>query len=265
MEGPKIPMNLIDTHAHIYSTKFDSDRDQVIDEIRNAGVERIYMPNVDVETIDRMLDCESRYGDLCIPMIGLHPCDVKEDFQQQLYIMEDWLNKREFAAVGEIGTDLYWDKTNFDRQKEALQIQLGWAKGKDLPIVLHCRESIDETIEIIENAQDGSLKGIFHCFTGTLEQAEKIVKLGFLLGIGGVATYKNGGLDQVIPFIGLENLVLETDAPYLAPVPFRGKRNTPAFLPSIAERVGDLLQISAEKVATQTKSNALNLFKEINS
>jgi TatD DNase family protein len=263
MESPKIPMNLIDTHAHIYSTKFDSDRDEVIDEIRKAGIERIYMPNVDVETIDRMLDCESRYGDLCIPMMGLHPCDVKEDFEQQLYVMEAWLNKRSFAAVGEIGTDLYWDKSGFERQKEALNIQVNWAKERKLPIVLHCRESIDETIEIIEKAQDGSLSGIFHCFTGSLEQAKKIIKLGFLLGIGGVSTYKNGGLDQVIPFIGLDHLVLETDAPYLAPLPHRGKRNTPAYLPSIAQRVGDLLQMSATDVASLTKSNALNLFKEI--
>ncbi|HSF53021.1 MAG TPA: TatD family hydrolase [Algoriphagus sp.] len=256
-------MNLIDTHAHIYSTKFDSDRDQVIEEIREAGIERIYMPNVDVDTIERMLECESRYGDLCIPMMGLHPCDVKDDFEKQLYIMEDWLSRRSFAAVGEIGTDLYWDKTTFEIQKEALNIQLGWAKAKNLPIVLHCRESIDETIEIVEKAQDGTLTGIFHCFTGSLEQAKKIIKLGFLLGIGGVATYKNGGLDSVIPFIGLENLVLETDAPYLAPVPFRGKRNTPAYLPVIAQRVGDLLQISREEVAIATKANALNLFKEI--
>ena len=256
-------MNLIDTHAHIYSTKFDSDRDQVIEEIRAAGVERIYMPNVDVETIDRMLDCESRYGDLCIPMMGLHPCDVKSDFQQQLYMMEDWLAKRSFAAVGEIGTDLYWDKTTFEIQKEALNIQLGWAKQYSLPVVLHCRESIDETIEIIENAQDGSLKGIFHCFTGSLVQARKIVELGFLLGIGGVSTYKNGGLDAVIPHVGLKHLVLETDAPYLAPVPHRGKRNTPAYLPAIAQRVGDLLQTSVGEVALATKANALNLFKEI--
>lgn len=256
-------MNLIDTHAHIYSTKFDSDRDQVIDEIREAGVERIYMPNVDVDTIERMLECESRYGDLCVPMMGLHPCDVKEDFEKQLYVMEDWLNKRSFAAVGEIGTDLYWDKTSFKIQKEALNIQIGWAKEKSLPIVLHCRESIDETIEIIEKAQDGTLSGIFHCFTGSLEQAKKIINLGFLLGIGGVSTYKNGGLDAVIPFVGLENLVLETDAPYLAPVPFRGKRNTPAYLPVIAQRVGDLLQTSVEEVTIVTKGNALNLFKEI--
>lgn len=256
-------MNLIDTHAHIYSSKFDADRDQVIAEIREAGIERIYMPNVDVDTIDRMLDCESRYGDLCIPMMGLHPCDVKEGFEQQLYVMEDWLSKRPFAAVGEIGTDLYWDKTTLDIQKEALNIQLGWAKNYSLPIVLHCRESIDETIELIEKAQDGSLSGIFHCFTGTLAQAQKIIQLGFLLGIGGVSTYKNGGLDNVIPHVGLEHLVLETDAPYLAPVPHRGKRNTPAYLPAIAQRVGDLLQTSADEVALATKANALNLFKEI--
>ncbi len=256
-------MNLIDTHAHIYSSKFDSDRDQVISQIREAGIERIYMPNVDVETIDRMLDCEERYGDLCIPMMGLHPCDVKEDFREQLAVMEDWLEKRQFAAIGEIGTDLYWDKSTFGIQKEALEIQIGWAKDLDLPIVLHCRDSIDETIEIIEKAQNGSLRGIFHCFTGTLGQAQRIVDLGFLLGIGGVVTFKNGGLDQVIPYIGLEHLVLETDAPYLAPVPHRGKRNSPAFLPLIAERIGDLKSISKEAVALATKENALKLFKEI--
>ncbi len=256
-------MNLIDTHAHIYSSKFDSDRDQVIEEIREAGVTKIYMPNVDVSTIDRMLDCEARYGDLCVPMMGLHPCDVKEGFEQQLYVMEDWLNKRSFAAVGEIGTDLYWDKSTFGIQVEALKIQISWAKAHDLPIVLHCRESIDQTIDLIESAQDGTLKGIFHCFTGTLEQAKRISDLGFLLGIGGVVTYKNGGLDQVIPFVDLEKLVLETDAPYLAPVPHRGKRNTPAYLPIIAQRVGDLLEISVEKVAEITQANALNLFKEI--
>lgn len=256
-------MNLIDTHAHIYSTKFDTDRDQVIAEIRAAGVERIYMPNVAVDTIDRMLDCEQRYGDLCVPMMGLHPCDVKEDFREQLAVMEGWLNKRQFAAIGEIGTDLYWDKSTFGIQKEALEIQINWAKNLELPIVLHCRESIDATIGIIEKAQNGSLNGVFHCFTGTLEQARRIVDLGFLLGIGGVVTFKNGGLDQVIPYIDMEYLLLETDAPYLAPVPFRGKRNTPALLPLIAERIGDLKSISKDAVALATKENALKLFKEI--
>lgn len=255
-------MNLIETHAHIYSSKFDSDRDEVMDQIREAGIERVYMPNVDVETIDTMLACEEKYPDLCIPMMGLHPCDVKEDFQKQLYVMEEWLEKRPFAAVGEIGLDLYWDKTFFEQQKEALKIQIGWAKKKKLPVVIHCRESMDETIELIRQEQDGSLTGVFHCFTGTLQQAQEIIELGFLLGIGGVSTFKNGGLDQVIPQLELGNLVLETDSPYLAPVPYRGKRNSPVYLPIIAEKIGDYLAISKEEVAKKTKENALNLFRE---
>jgi TatD DNase family protein len=262
LEIQRLFMNLIDTHAHIYSSKFDSDRDEVIQEIQDSGVERIYMPNVDVETIEAMLACETKYPGLCIPMMGLHPCDVKEDFRNQLSIMKGWLDKRPFAAVGEIGLDLYWDKTFFEQQKEALKIQIEWAKEKQLPIVLHCRESMDETIAIVKENHNGALRGIFHCFNGNVSQAKQIIEMGFLLGIGGVATYKNGGLDQVIPEIGLDNLVLETDAPYLAPVPFRGKRNSPAYLPYIAEKIGDYLQVSKEIVASKTKENALNLFKE---
>lgn len=258
-------MNYIDTHAHIYATKFDSDRDQIIDDIRAAGVERVYMPNVDEHTIEAMLACEQKYPDLCVPMMGLHPCDVKEDFESQLSHMEEWLTKRAFAAVGEIGLDLYWDKSFFEQQKEALRIQISWAKKYGLPIVLHCRESMNETIELVKGEQDGSLKGIFHCFNGNLNQADQIIELGFLLGIGGVATFKNGGLDQVLPHIGLEHLVLETDAPYLAPVPFRGKRNSPSYIPIIAEKVGDYLQTSKEDVALRTKQNAYNLFREIKS
>ncbi len=255
-------MNYIDTHAHIYSSKFDSDRDQILKDVIASGVSKIYMPNVDLESIEAMLACEQAYPGICIPMMGLHPCDVKEDFQSQLKVMEDWLEKRPFAAVGEIGLDLYWDKTFFEEQKKALQIQIDWAKNKKLPIVLHCRESIDETIKIIRANQTGHLKGIFHCFNGDLSQAKEIIGLGFLLGIGGVATYKNGGLDKVIPEIGLDHLVLETDAPYLAPVPFRGKRNSPAYIPVIAEKVGDYLELSKEEVARKTTENALNLFKE---
>lgn len=258
-------MNYIETHAHIYSSKFDSDRDQVIQDIRDAGIERVYMPNVDLETIDAMLACEKKYPGLCIPMMGLHPCDVKDDFRDQLAVMEDWLNKRQFAAVGEIGLDLYWDKTFFEQQKEALKIQINWAKQRDLPIVLHCRDSMDETIAIVKEEHNGKLKGVFHCFTGNADQAKRIIDMGFLLGIGGVATFKNGGLDQVIPNISIDHLVLETDAPYLAPVPFRGKRNSPAYLPIIAEKIGDYLRISKEEVALRTKQNALNLFREIGS
>ncbi|SDD14489.1 TatD DNase family protein [Algoriphagus faecimaris] len=255
-------MKLIDTHAHIYSTKFDSDRDEVVEAIKAAGIERVYMPNVDVSTIERMLDCEKRYPGLCIPMMGLHPCDVKEDYEEQLDKMKQWLERRPFAAVGEIGLDLYWDKSFFKQQKLALKTQIDWAKEFDLPIVLHCRESIDETIEIVRENHNGKLRGIFHCFTGDLKQAMQIIEMGFLLGIGGVSTYKNGGLDKVIPHLGLEHLVLETDAPYLAPVPYRGKRNSPEFLPHIAQRIGDLLETSVERVGEKTTKNALGLFKE---
>ena len=173
---------------------------------------------------------------MCFPMMGLHPCSVKKDFERELYIVEDWLSKRRFSAVGEIGTDLYWDKTFFEQQKEAFMIQVSWAKKYGLPIVIHCRESIDETIELVEQMQDGNLRGIFHCFSGTAEQAKRITKLGFYLGIGGVVTFKNGGLDKVIPEIDLEHMVLETDSPYLAPVPHRGKRNEPCYIPLVAKQ-----------------------------
>lgn len=260
LEREEILMHYIDTHAHIYSKKYDHDRDDVIRRSGENGVKKIYMPNIDVDSIDPMLEAELRYPGVCIPMMGLHPCDVDKDFEKQLYVMEDWLNKRSFAAVGEIGTDLYWDKTQFERQKEALKIQVGWAKARQLPIVLHCRESIDETIGIIQEMNDESLTGIFHCFTGTVEQAKAIIEMGFLLGIGGVSTFKNGGLDKVLPEIGLEHLVLETDGPYLAPVPYRGKRNSPEYIPLIAERVGDLTESLLEKVAEITNFNADKVF-----
>ncbi len=260
MERKEVLMQFIDTHAHIYSKKYDSDRDEVIRRSVENGVTKIYMPNVDVESIDAMLEAEHRYPDICIPMMGLHPCDVKKGFEKELYVMEDWLNKRPFVAVGEIGTDLYWDKSLFEEQKEALKIQVNWAKEKELPIVLHCRESIDETIEIIGELNDQKLTGVFHCFSGNVEQANRIIEMGFLLGIGGVSTFKNGGLDKVLPEIGLDNLVLETDGPYLAPVPHRGKRNSPEYIPLIAQRVGDLTENTLEKVSEITNLNANKVF-----
>lgn len=255
-------MNYIDTHAHIYSPKFDSDREEVIQRAVENGVGKIFMPNVDVDSIDAMLEAEQRYPGICIPTMGLHPCDVDKDFEKQLYVMEGWLDKRPFAAVGEIGLDLYWDKTFFEHQQEALKIQIDWAKKKALPIILHCRESIDETIEIVKSLNDEKMTGVFHCFTGDLEQAKQIIDMGFLLGIGGVATFKNGGLDKVIPEIGLEHLLLETDAPYLAPVPHRGKRNSPEYIPLIAYRIGELAGESLETVAEITNRNALGLYKQ---
>lgn len=254
-------MNYIDSHAHIYSAKFNSDRKEVIQRSGENGVHKIYMPNIDVESIDPMLEAEQMYPDICIPMIGLHPCGVDKEFEKQLYVMEEWLNRRSFAGVGEIGLDLYWDKSFFEYQKEALKVQISWAKDKGLPIILHCRESVQETIEIVRSMNDDQLTGIFHCFTGNLEQAQDIVEMGFLLGIGGVVTFKNGGLDKVLPTIGLDQLVLETDAPYLAPVPHRGKRNSPEFIPVIAQKVGDITGNNLAKVSETTLLNANNVFK----
>lgn len=226
-------------------------------------VSRIFMPNVDHASIDGMMELESRFPNQCTAMMGLHPCSVKKDFERELYIVEDWLSKRKFSAVGEIGTDLYWDKTFWDQQEEAFLIQVKWAKQYSLPIIIHCRESIDETIALVENQQDGKLTGIFHCFSGNADQAERITKLGFYLGIGGVATFKNGGLDKVLPEIDLAHLVLETDSPYLAPVPHRGKRNEPSYIPLVAKRISEIKNCSIEDVQKKTTQNALKLFKPV--
>jgi TatD DNase family protein len=252
----------IDTHAHIYSKEFDQDRDEALRRCEENNVQRIYMPNVDHTSIDGMFEAELRWAGKCIPMMGLHPCSVKKDFQRELYVVEEWLSKRKFSAVGEIGTDLYWDKTFWEQQKEAFNIQVTWALRYKLPIVIHCRETIDQTIELVEQLQDGSLTGIFHCFTGTVEQAQKIMKLNFYLGIGGVSTFKKGGLDVVLPEIPLERIVLETDSPYLAPMPHRGKRNEPAYIPLIGSRIAEIKKISWEQVQKQTTINARSLFDQ---
>ncbi|MEO7988847.1 MAG: TatD family hydrolase [Chryseolinea sp.] len=251
----------IDTHAHIYHEDFINDRLDMLHRCEEQQVSRIFMPNVDHASIDGMMELESRFPNQCTAMMGLHPCSVQKDFERELYIVEDWLSKRKFSAVGEIGTDLYWDKTFWDQQQEAFLIQVKWAKQYDLPIIIHCRESIDETIALVENQQDGKLTGIFHCFSGNAEQAERITKLGFYLGIGGVATFKNGGLDKVLPEIDLAHLVLETDSPYLAPVPHRGKRNEPSYIPLVAKRIAEIKNCSIEDVQKNTTQNALKLFK----
>jgi TatD DNase family protein len=250
----------IDTHAHIYADEFDAERQDVLMRASLNNVREVFMPNVDHSTIDRMMEVESRWPD-CFSMMGLHPCSVKKDFQRELYVVEDWLSKRKFSAVGEMGTDLYWDKTFWDEQCEAFNIQASWARKYELPLVIHCRESIDQTIELVENLQDGKLTGIFHCFTGSAEQAKKITSLNFYVGIGGVATFKKGGLDTVLPDVPLDRIVLETDSPYLAPVPHRGKRNEPAYIPLIAQKVADIKQISLEELQTKTTENARKIFK----
>ncbi|MDW3210188.1 MAG: TatD family hydrolase [Reichenbachiella sp.] len=253
-------MQLIETHAHIYSDKFKDDVDQMIERSKEQGIEKIYMPNIDSESIDAMLELEYRYPEYCIPMMGLHPCSVDKNFEKELYIVEDWLNKRDFVAVGEMGTDLYWDKTYFEQQKEAFNIQSRWAIEKDRPIVIHCRESIDETIALVTDLKTENFRGIFHCFSGSVEQANQIIELGFLLGIGGVATFKNGGLEPVLESIPLDHLVLETDSPYLAPVPHRGKRNEPAYLDLVAEKIATIKNITKDEVAKATTENALSIF-----
>jgi TatD DNase family protein len=252
---------MIETHAHIYDEAFAEDREAMLARAFSAGISEIWMPNCNSETIEGMMDLVTKYPNQCRPMMGLHPCYVKEDFEKELYIVEEWLNKEKFIAIGEIGMDLYWDKTFVKQQEEAFLTQCILAKKHNLWIDIHCRNAFWETVALIEKNADPNLKGIFHCFTGTLEEAQKAIELGFLLGIGGVATFKNGGLDKVLPFIDLQHIALETDAPYLAPVPHRGKRNEPIYLEIIAKKVGDLMGIGLEKVFEQTSLNAKKLTK----
>ncbi|MEM7109781.1 MAG: TatD family hydrolase [Bacteroidota bacterium] len=252
-------MTMIDTHAHIYLDVFDPDLDEMMERAVEENVEKIYMPNVDDTSIDRMFEVEEKY-DLCFCMMGLHPCSVNAKFEKQLYIVEDWLGKRSFSAIGEIGTDLYWDKAFWEQQKEAFKIQVEWAKDFQLPVAIHCRESINETIVMVEELKDDNLRGVFHCFTGDLEQAHKIIELGFYLGIGGISTFKNGGLDKVLPEVSLDHLVLETDSPYLAPTPYRGKRNEPSYVGLVAAKLSELKGISLAEVKDLTTKNANQLF-----
>jgi TatD DNase family protein len=253
----------IDSHAHVYAKEFDSDRAETLRRAADLDVKKIFMPNVDHTSIDAMLEVESRHPEMCYATIGLHPCSVDNNFQRELYLVEDWLSKRKFSAIGEMGTDLYWDKTFWEQQKEAFVIQVSWAKKYQLPVIIHCRETIDETIAMVEALQDGTLSGVFHCFTGTTEQAQRIIKLNFCLGIGGVATFKKGGLDTVLPEISMEKIVLETDSPYLAPVPHRGKRNESSYIPLIAQKIAGIKKVSVEEVQLQTTQNALRLFQQI--
>lgn len=259
--GQKRMSFYIDTHAHIYLEEFDDDSADMLARASEAGVERIMMPNIDHTSVDRMMELELKSGGRCFSMMGLHPCSVKKDFEKELYQMENWLSKRKFSAIGEMGTDLYWDKTFWEQQMEAFKIQIGWAKQYNLPIVIHSRDSLDHTIELVEQLKDESLTGVFHCFSGTAEQAKRIFNLGFYIGIGGVATFKNGGLDKVLPLVHMEKIVLETDSPYLAPVPHRGKRNEPAYIPIIAAKVAELKNISLDEVQVITSQNAAKLFK----
>jgi len=251
---------MIDTHCHLYLDDFDADRPAIIERANTESVGRFYLPAIDSSIITRMLKMEQDYPGQCFAMMGLHPCSVKENFEEELQIAEQWLARRKFAAVGETGLDFYWDKTFTAQQYTAFRTQVGWAKKYNIPVVIHSRQSTPECIDVIKEMHDTSLTGIFHCFGGSLEEAQQITELGFHLGIGGVLTYKNSGLAGVIEKLPLDNIVVETDAPYLTPVPFRGKRNESAYLKYVVQKIAELKNISIEEVAEITTANANKLF-----
>jgi TatD DNase family protein len=250
----------VDTHSHIYSEEFSTDRDEVVSRAQHVGIDRVVLPNIDSSSIKPMLDLTDSEPGYFFPLIGLHPTSVKEDFRKELEIIEYWLKKRKFYGIGEIGIDLYWDRTFLAEQIEAFKIQIDWAKELKIPIAVHVRDSFTEVMDILHEKKDDSLKGVFHSFTGTVEQANQIIGLGFKIGLGGIVTFKKSGLDCVVPEIGLQNILLETDSPWLAPVPHRGRRNECAYLPSIASKVAELHQVNIEKVALVTSQNAMDLF-----
>lgn len=252
---------LIDTHAHIYVEEFDNDREDIIQRSDNEGVEKILLPAIDGQYHQRLLSVCQQYPGKCFPMMGLHPCSVKENYLVELKVVEDYLFKGGFVAVGEIGLDFYWDTSFTAQQFEAFSTQIRLAMDINLPIVIHSRNSIDACIDVVTENQKGQLNGVFHCFSGTAEQARKITGLGFYLGIGGVLTFKKSGLDQVIKEVPLEYIVLETDAPYLAPVPFRGKRNESSYLRYIVKKLAEIKSLSEQEIEAITTNNAIKLFR----
>jgi len=254
-------MKLIDTHCHIYSEEFDADRGEMITRAESAAVKTMLMPAIDRSTNEAMFQVEKEHPGRCISMMGLHPCSVRETLSDELGIVQKNFEERRFVAAGETGLDFYWDLSFVDQQKQAFQQQIEWALHYDIPVVIHSRNSTDECIEMIGQNQKGKLKGVFHCFSSSLEQAKKIIDLGFYLGIGGVLTFKNSGLDAVVEQIDIDKMILETDAPYLAPVPFRGKRNECSYIKFVAEKLAEIKKISVEEVANITTANAEKLFQ----
>lgn len=253
---------MIDTHAHIYSEQFSDDRAEVVSRALNAGVKKILLPNIDLASLAGMDDLVKTYPNICYPMLGLHPCDVKESWEKDLEHLKTFFRKDYFIAIGEIGIDLYWDAAFKEQQMRAFALQIDWAKEFGLPIVIHVRDAFQEVFQVLDRKNDDRLRGVFHCFTGGLKEVQKIKEYeGFMFGIGGVVTFKNSGLDQVLKSIPLSSVLLETDAPYLAPAPKRGKRNEPALLPLIVERVAGIFGESERAIVQKTTENALDLFK----
>lgn len=251
---------MIDTHTHLFTEEFKEDIDQVIERAKAAGVSQMLLPNIDTDSIDALLSLVEKH-DSCKAMMGLHPSSVQSNYQSQLQIIYEQFKHHKFIAVGEIGIDYYWDLSFKNEQEQAFKTQLNWAKEMQLPVSVHCREAYEDTIRFIQEEQNGQLSGVLHCFGGNLEEAKKLIDLNFKLGMGGVLTFKKSHLPEILPEIGLENLVLETDAPYLAPMPFRGKRNEPAYLIHIVEKLAAIFQTDEKNVAFITQQNAKSVFK----
>jgi len=253
-------MILTDTHTHLYYETDPGKLTELMERSLDNQVSRLFLPNVDTKSVPLVFGLAEQYPNHCFPMLGLHPCDVKENFKEELSLIYNETSSRKVYAIGEIGIDLYWDKSTLSIQQEAFRTQISWAKQMSLPIVIHCREAFDEIFAVLDELKDDKLRGIFHCFTGDAEQAKKVIGLGFYLGIGGVLTYKNSGLDKVVQGISLEHIVLETDSPYLTPVPFRGKQNESSYLVYVAQKLADLKQISIDELAEITTRNSENVF-----
>jgi len=252
----------IDTHTHLFSDAFDEDRNSVVQRAIDTGVEICLLPNIDIDTIDAMNELAKSFPNNCFPMMGLHPGSVDENWESKLEVIKKHLFSEKYVAVGEIGMDLYWDKTHIEAQRQAFRMQVEWAKELRLPIAIHAREAFQEIYEIIDELNDDRLTGVFHCFTGTEEDANKILSYGgFKLGIGGVLTYKNGRVDEALKNVGLEHLILETDSPYLPPVPHRGKRNESSYLLHIAEKLADVYNVTLKEIEEKTSQNARELFR----
>ena len=254
-------MRWIDTHAHVYADELIKDLDIVVKNAITHGIDKILLPAIDSNTLNAMLTVEAAYPNNCIAMMGLHPCYVKENYMQELAIVESWLGKRKFIAIGEIGLDFYWDKTFTEQQHIVFNQQMQWALDYDLPIAIHTRNAMQETIEAVKPFAKKGLRGLFHCFSGSKESAEQIIHMGFHLGLGGVLTYKNAGIAEAIETIPMEWLVLETDAPYLSPVPHRGKRNEPAYMIEVAKKLADIKKMPLHEIAEITTKNAEGLFR----
>jgi TatD DNase family protein len=257
-------MKIIDTHTHLYLADFKDDIHDVMVKAFNEGVEEFYLPAIDSSETEAMLLLESKYPGKCFSMIGLHPCSVKENYKQELMHVYEWLQKRKFIAIGEVGLDFYWDKTFTDEQYESFHQQIEWALQCSLPLVIHTRNAIEQTIDVVKEYTRKGLHGIFHCFSGNYQNALDIISAGFLLGIGGIVTYKNAGIAEVVKEIDLANIVLETDSPYLTPVPFRGKRNESSYIKYIVRKIAEIKNISFEEVTAITTTNAESMFAASN-